>query len=136
MLPNTADSTLAAIDKICVNTLKECEQDVFEDGPKRDRRLWIGDLRLQALVDYVTFRNTDLIKRCIYLFAEHLNEKGLVPPCVFPILRPMQINGFTLIIRFALCFALPIIWKIQAIKHCPRSFRNCAAPNRIYRQCF
>ena len=24
-------------------------QDVFEDGPKRDRRLWLGDLRLQAL---------------------------------------------------------------------------------------
>ena len=21
-------------------------QDVFEDGPKRDRRLWLGDLRL------------------------------------------------------------------------------------------
>ncbi len=43
----------AAIDRMCVKTLAECEQDVFEDGPKRDRRLWIGDLRLQALVDYV-----------------------------------------------------------------------------------
>ena len=101
---NTADSTLAAIDKICVNTLKECEQDVFEDGPKRDRRLWIGDLRLQALVDYVTFRNTDLIKRCIYLFAEHLNEKGLVPPCVFPDTPPYADQWFYL--DYSLCFVL------------------------------
>ena len=26
-------------------------QDVFEDGPKRDRRLWLGDLRLEALAN-------------------------------------------------------------------------------------
>ena len=69
---------------MCVKTLKECEQEVFEDGPKRDRRLWIGDLRLQALVDYNTFKNIDLIKRCIYLFAHNLNNEGLVAPCVFP----------------------------------------------------
>ena len=78
------DELLRKIDAMCVKTLAECEQDVFEDGPKRDRRLWIGDLRLQALVDYETFGNTDLIKRCIYLFAEHRNQKGLVAPCVFP----------------------------------------------------
>lgn len=78
------DKKLRLIDEICVKTLKECEQDVFEDGPKRDRRLWIGDLRLQALVDYETFENFDLIKRCIYLFAEHRCNNGLVAPCVFP----------------------------------------------------
>jgi len=80
----TTDPLLKKIDAMCINTLKECEQDVFEDGPKRDRRLWIGDLRLQALVDYESFRNIDLIKRCIYLFAEHLTDKGLVAPCIFP----------------------------------------------------
>lgn len=78
------DELLIKIDAMCIKTLAECEQDVFEDGPKRDRRLWIGDLRLQALVDYESFKNTDLIKRCIYLFAERRNNKGLVAPCVFP----------------------------------------------------
>ena len=43
--------------KIAVNTLKNCMQRVFEDGPKRDRRLWIGDLRLEALANYYTFEN-------------------------------------------------------------------------------
>lgn len=79
-----SDPLLKGIDSMCIKTLAECEQEVFEDGPKRDRRLWIGDLRLQALVDFESFGNTDLIKRCIYLFAEHLNRDGLVAPCVFP----------------------------------------------------
>lgn len=80
----SSDPVLDKIDKMCVKTLKECEQDVFEDGPKRDRRLWIGDLRLQALTDYVTFKNIDLIKRCIYLFCENLNKDGMIPQCIFP----------------------------------------------------
>mgnify|MGYP003314198891 CR=1 FL=1 len=34
------------INRIAIATLKECMQTVYEDGPKRDRRLWLGDLRL------------------------------------------------------------------------------------------
>jgi hypothetical protein len=36
-----------------------------EDGPKRDRRLWLGDLRLEALANYETYRNFDLVKRSL-----------------------------------------------------------------------
>jgi len=78
------DALLQKIYDISVNTLKECEQDVFEDGPKRDRRLWIGDLRLQALTDFGVFKNTDLIKRCIYLFAAYILDNGRVASCIFP----------------------------------------------------
>ncbi len=42
-----ADPQLKAIDDVAVRTLKNCMQEVFEDGPKRDRRLWLGDLRLR-----------------------------------------------------------------------------------------
>lgn len=95
------DPLLQKIDAMCVKTLVECEQDVFEDGPKRDRRLWIGDLRLQALVDYETFDNLDLIRRCIYLFAEHRNDLGLVAPCVFPDTPPYVDQWFYL--DYCLC---------------------------------
>ena len=78
------DQTLRRIYDISLKTLGECEQEVFEDGPKRDRRLWIGDLRLQALTDYKTFGNYDLIKKCIYLFAAYRTDRGLVAPYVFP----------------------------------------------------
>ena len=40
---------LARLDQIACRTLHNCMQTVFEDGPKRDRRLWMGDLRMQAL---------------------------------------------------------------------------------------
>ena len=89
----TDDEQLKRIYDMSVKTLKECEQDVFEDGPKRDRRLWIGDLRLQALVDYGTFRNTALVERCIYLFAAYRQKGGRVAPYVYPD-SPRYIDGF------------------------------------------
>jgi hypothetical protein len=74
---------------------------VFEDGPKRDRRLWLGDLRLQALVNDVTFGHHDLVRRCLYLFAGHTREDGMVSANVFvqPDVAPM--TPFCLIIH---CF--------------------------------
>lgn len=56
---------------------------VFEAGPKRDRRLWIGDLRLQALANYRTYRNNDLVKRCLYLFAVSTLPGGRVGAGLF-----------------------------------------------------
>ena len=68
---------------VAIRTLRNCMQDVFEDGPKRDRRLWLGDLRLQALTNYETFQNNDLVKRCLYLFAACTDERGRIPSCLF-----------------------------------------------------
>lgn len=71
----TNDSQLKQIDELSLATLHSCMQTVFEDGPKRDRRLWIGDFRIQALTDEVTFENFDIIKRCLYLFASTANRR-------------------------------------------------------------
>ena len=71
------------IDSVALRTLRSCMQEVFEDGPKRDRRLWLGDLRLQALVNYQTYKNYDLVKRCLYLFAGSVTENGKMHGCVF-----------------------------------------------------
>lgn len=71
------------LDEVSVRTLHSCMQDVFEDGPKRDRRLWLGDLRLEALTNYETFRNYDLVKRCLYLFAGTTLEEGRLASNLF-----------------------------------------------------
>ena len=76
-------SILEAIDKTCIFTLRDCMQSVFEDGPRRDRRLWIGDLRLQALANYYTIRDFNLVKRCLYLFAAVPRSDGSLPACLF-----------------------------------------------------
>jgi alpha-L-rhamnosidase len=68
-------------------------QSVYEDGPRRDRRLWIGDLRLQALANYCTIRDFQLIKRCLYLFAALARSDGSLPACLFE--RRTGITGAT-----------------------------------------
>ncbi|WP_167630155.1 alpha-rhamnosidase [Listeria valentina] len=79
----TTNPRLKKIDEISIKTLAECMQDVFEDGPKRDRRLWIGDLRLQALANYYTFNHIPLVKRCLYLFAAMTSQDGRVSANIF-----------------------------------------------------
>lgn len=88
-LPDGLPADIAAIDRVACRTLEDCMQSVFEDGPKRDRRLWIGDLRLQALANYATFHNIDLVRRCLYLFAGALRSDNWVSCAVFtdPVIR-------------------------------------------------
>lgn len=83
------DPLLQKIDRIGCATLRDCMQSVFEDGPKRDRRLWIGDLRLQALANYETYDDLSLVRRCLYLFAGLPREDGRVSVCIFhePVLQ-------------------------------------------------
>lgn len=96
---------LCEIDRVSVKTLYDCMQDVFEDGPKRDRRLWIGDLKLQALANYETFKNYDLVKRCLYLFAGLVDKRGRVCACVYtvPDLVPADFALFDYSLLFVSC---------------------------------
>ncbi len=71
------------LDRVGLRTLRNCMQRFFEDGPKRDRRLWLGDLRLQAMVNAVSFRRFDQVERSIYLLAAGTSDKGIIPACVF-----------------------------------------------------
>ena len=90
------------IDTVALRTLKNCMQYEFEDGPKRDRRLWLGDLRLQALANYETFKNYDLVKRCLYLFAGTADKNGEISACVFT--RPRVIADDTFMFDYSLLF--------------------------------
>jgi len=83
LLPFRGTSEDAAIDRVGCATLRECMQTVLEDGPKRDRRLWLGDLRLQAKLNYLTYRNYDVVKRSILLLAGTCGTNGLVSTAVY-----------------------------------------------------
>lgn len=98
-LPAGTPELLRQIDMVSLNTLRDCMQTVFEDGPKRDQRLWIGDVRLQALANYDTFQNYDLVKRCLYLFAALPREDGFVAACVYE--KPTPHYGQLHIIDYA-----------------------------------
>lgn len=98
----TKDKQLLKIDEVSRRTLHDCMQKVFEDGPKRDRRMWLGDMRLQARANYETFHNTDLVKRCLYLFAGLTFNEGKLPACIF--MEPMIEPDDTYLFDYALLF--------------------------------
>ena len=78
-LASTTPQIFKDIAKVSENTLRDCMQGVYEDGPKRDQRLWMGDLYLEALANTASFRQYDLTKRCLYLLAGLSNpDNGLL----------------------------------------------------------
>lgn len=79
---------ISDIRNVGIETLKECMQEVYEDGPKRDRRLWLGDMYLENLANRHSFKNFALTKRCLYLFASTAEKDGFVNPCCFELPVP------------------------------------------------
>lgn len=106
------DDMLAGIDKVSIKTLQDCMQDVFEDGPKRDRRLWLGDLRLQAQANYESFQSNDLVKRNLYQFAAVPNQKGQVSANLF--IEPNLIPDDTFLYDYSLFFTTTLYDYYQA----------------------
>lgn len=100
--PQIDDEVLGKIYDVSLKTLADCMQDVFEDGPKRDRRLWLGDLRLQALANYATFDNSELVRRCLYLFAGMATEEGKISANVF--VKPTNIPDDTFLFEYSLFY--------------------------------
>ncbi|TRZ37928.1 sugar hydrolase [Niallia circulans] len=96
------DRLLEKLDEISIKTLADCMHEVFEDGPKRDRRLWLGDLRLQALANYETFKTNDLVKRCLYLFAAVPDQHGRIAANLF--VKPQLIADDTYLFDYSLFF--------------------------------
>lgn len=111
-LPGSVPADLRQIDEVSLRTLANCMQTVFEDGPKRDRRLWLGDLRLQAMANYASFRNMELVKRCLYLFAALPREDGLVNADIYEYPEPRR--GNCSILDYSALFAPTVLDYLQA----------------------
>jgi hypothetical protein len=111
-LPERVPAGMRQLDEVGRRTLANCMQSVFEDGPKRDRRLWLGDLRLQALANYETFRDFPLIERCLYLFAAFPREDKLVAACIYEFPEPHI--GHCHILDYAALFGPAVLDYLEA----------------------
>jgi hypothetical protein len=98
---------LKTLDMVGLRTLRNGMQTVFEDGPKRDRRLWLADSPLQALTNYYSFKNYDLVKRCIYLFAALIYDDGRLPACVYE--KPSPHRGSEFILDFSILYSSTLL---------------------------
>ena len=66
----------------------------------------MGDLRLQAAANYATFRQNDLVKRCLYLFGGSRFPGGRVAACVFT--QPTVQADDTWLFDYSLFFAVAL----------------------------
>jgi hypothetical protein len=82
-LASSTSALISKIDAVGLSTLKECMQTVYEDGPKRDRRLWIGDLYLESIANTYSFKNHQLTKRCLYILAGLAQKDGYLHASTF-----------------------------------------------------
>lgn len=104
---NSGDELLDKIDEVSIYTLQECMQEVFEDGPKRDRRLWLGDFMLQARANYVSYKNYNLVKRCLYLFGGLTFNNDQISACLF--MEPEKEPDDTYLWDYALFFVPTLV---------------------------
>lgn len=113
LLSAETDSLTQRIYNVGVKTLKECMQTVYEDGPKRDQRLWIGDLYLESLANTYTFKNHTLTKHCLYALAAYANDNGLLHATLLerPKMHP-QYGTHTL--DYALIYNVALLEYLQA----------------------
>lgn len=88
VLEENCPQEIRDIARVSEETLRECMQTVFEDGPKRDHRLWAGDLYLQSLANRYSFRNFDLVRHCLYLFAAFAGDNGVLWSNIFDFPKP------------------------------------------------
>jgi len=96
------------IDRVGKATLRECMQTVYEDGPKRDRRLWIGDMYLESLANRYSFQNHMLTRRCLYLFAGLAREDGVLRANCFEYPKPQpQIINY--MVSYNLLYVLSLL---------------------------
>ncbi len=102
-LPVSVPQRIRDIEHTALVTLKECMQTVYEDGPKRDRRLWIGDLYLESLGNNYSFQQFDITRRCLYLIASVCNSQGYLFPNVFEKPSP-HAEGLIVLYEYALLF--------------------------------
>lgn len=97
-----------AINEVAVKTLGECMQTVYEDGPKRDQRLWIGDLYLESLANTYSFKQHGLTKRCLYLLAGLSSPYGRLWANVFERPEPHpQVGSYCL--TYSLLFNVALL---------------------------
>ncbi len=80
--PFTLENELdTRIYKTCINTLRHCMHDHYEDCPWREQALYVLDSRNQMLCGYYAFEETDFAKASLQLITQGLRPDGILDLC-------------------------------------------------------
>ena len=73
-----SDPLLNNIWKAGAKTVRRCMHDGYEDCPSREQRQWLGDLYVEALVNFVAFGDTALVARALRQGAQSQRSDGMI----------------------------------------------------------
>ena len=72
------DEELKRIYDICINTLRLCMHEHYEDCPWREQAMYVMDSRNQMLCGYHAFREYEFPRACLKLIAEDRRSDGML----------------------------------------------------------
>lgn len=75
-----SDSLINRIHEVSLHTVSLCTQKFLEDGIRRDRLLWTGDLYPMADIMYLQLGKANLVREGLVSFARHTNADGIIQP--------------------------------------------------------
>lgn len=67
--------------KTCINTLRHCMHEHYEDCPWREQALYVLDSRNQMLCGYYAFEETDFAKASLGLITQGMRPDGILDLC-------------------------------------------------------
>ena len=74
---SSSDYELNQIWEISKHTIRMCAQDTIIDCPAYEQALWTGDSYNISLMNYYTFGNYDLVRRCLRLISKSVYRSPL-----------------------------------------------------------
>lgn len=66
-----------------LGTVEENGRQRILDGAKRDRHVWIGDVALQARIEYLTHNRPDAVRDTLAELGDRQRDDGSIPPSSF-----------------------------------------------------
>ena len=90
-----ADKKFDSVAEICLNSLQNCMHTTYMDCPHYEQLMYIGDGRLEALINYVTSPDCTLQKKALPTFARSINKAGFTQSR-YPTREASFIPGFSL----------------------------------------
>jgi len=88
--------------EVCINSLRQCMHEHYEDCPWREQSLYAFDSRNQILAGYSVFENHKFAKACLELLDSTLGEDGYQKICA-PKEDELKIPGFSVMWIVAVC---------------------------------
>ena len=126
-IPFSAGSVLRdKIYKACVNTMRHCMHEHYEDCPWREQTLYALDSRNEMLCGYYVFDDTTFPRSCLDLMSTGIREDGLLH-LFHPSVKNLTIPSFSLALFLSMKEYMEHTGDVEFVKEKYPTLKNIAS---------